>query len=411
MGLISRGLTWGLALAAALPLGAQGTAARSASTAGDAAPPRPTLPAGADSSDPSVLLMYADRVLRSDAEQARRGYYWAARYDPLSADAAMGLWNAVMLSSEKARIAFLEQKRDPASRAVDSLRQVAVLRDPFVPSPQVLEILRREVRDRNPHLTEKDLLGAFDDAMENSRNPFIRAVLAERSGRLPVALAAWAQAADLVKGDWTLRLNRARIFRALGDRDSAIAELQRAIKDRPGSEAQAKGRTVVLFVPLAMLYHALGILQAEGGADSLARQAFEQAIAEDASFWSAQVQLAVLARARGDTAAATAGLQLAVQTSPDEVLPLFELAVAQVVSGDAVGALKSLKRVEALEPWFAVPYLLQARVYEQSAFTEDAIAAYDAFIARALLGPARDEAAARRRALANPQTPTPEGGR
>lgn len=394
------GLASFLGLAIARPTGAQRPAAP------PAVPPRPTLSAGADSCDPAVLLAHADRVLKTDAEQARRAYFWAARYDPTSADAVMGQWNAVMLANEKARIAFLEQKRDPAARAVDSLRQVAVLRDPFVPNPQVLEIVRLEVRDRNPHITESELLAAFDNEMEISSNPFIAALVAEQSGRLLQALAAWGRAAERLKGDWTLRLNRARIFRALGARDSAIAELQRAIKERPGSDQQAKGRTVVLFVPLAMLYHALGILHAEAGTDSLARQAFEQSIAEDASFWPAQVRLAVLARTRGDTAAATAGLQLAVQTSPDEVLPQFELAVAQVMSGDAAGALKSLKRVEAMEPWFALPYLLQARLYEQAEYTEEAIAAYEAFVARAPAGPERDAAAAKRRALAPAKSPT-----
>ncbi|MCU0622389.1 MAG: hypothetical protein MUF53_00850, partial [Gemmatimonadaceae bacterium] len=372
------------------------------STTKTAVTPRPALPADADSSDPSALLAFADRQLATDAEQARRAYYWAARYDPTSADAVMGQWNAVMLASEKARIAFLEQKRDPAAQAVDSLRQLATLRDPFVASPQMLEIVRREVRDRNPHITESELLAAFDNMMAASPNPFIAAMVAEQSGRLLQALAAWGRAAERAKGDWTLRLNRARIFRALGTRDSAIAELQRAIKDRPGSDQQAKGRTVVLFVPLAMLYHALGILHTEGGADSLARGAFEQAIAEDASFWPAQVRLAVLARQRGDTAAAIAGLQLAVQTSPDEVLPQFELAVAQVMSGDAAAALRSLKRVEAMEPWFALPYLLQARLYEQAEYTDEAVAAYAAFVARAPKGPERDAAEAKRKALAKP---------
>lgn len=391
-----------LAVVGVLPMAWPGAVAKaqSATPRPAAITPRPVLPPTADSSDPAVLLALGDRLLTSDAEQARRAYYWAARYDPTSAEAVIGQWNAMMLANEKARVAFLEQKRDPASRAADSLRQLAVLRDPFVPSPQVIEILRREVRDRNPHITESELLAAFDNMMEYARDPLIAALVAERSGRVLQALNAWGQAADQRKADWSLRLNRARIFRALNNRDSAIAELRRAIKERPGSEAQAKGNTVVLFVPVAMLHHALGILHAEAGADSLAKPAFEQAIAEDASFWPAQVRLAVLARGRGDSAAAIAGLQLAVQTSPGEVLPQFELAVAYVMSGDGAAALKSLKRVEALEPWFALPYLLQARLYEQAEYTEEAVAAYDAFVARAPVGPERDAAIARRRALA-----------
>lgn len=395
-------------LCAALLWGVPGAAAQAPASAKPVASlKRPALPAGADSVDPAVLMTYANRVLSANAEDARRAYFWAARYDPTSADALMGQWTALMLSDPKARTAFVERRQDGAARGVDSLRQLATLRDPFVGSPFLLEILRREVRDANPHLPEAELLAQFDDLMAASRNPFIQAMVAEQQGRVLQALNAWGEAAKLVKGDWTIRLSRARIFRALDGRDSAMAELRRAIADRPGADAQAKGKTVLLFLPMAMLHHAMGILHEEAGAESAARDAYGQAIAEDASFWPAQVRLAVLASARGDTSAALAGLQLAAETSPLEVLPRFQLALAQVAAGNASGALASLKQVVSLEPYFALPYLLMARLYDYAEYTDEAMAAYDAFVARAPAGADRDAAAARRKALADQQAKPP----
>jgi cytochrome c-type biogenesis protein CcmH/NrfG len=59
-------------------------------------------------------------------------------------------------------------------------------------------------------------------------------------------------------------------------------------------------------------------------------------------------------------------------------------------------ALPALKKAIELEPYYAMPHVMLGRIYDASGFTDDAIAAYQGFLARASRNDPQREFAERR---------------
>ncbi|MDX2182522.1 MAG: hypothetical protein SFW08_00930 [Gemmatimonadaceae bacterium] len=341
--------------------------------------PRPDLPAGADPNDIRALLVFGNQALAKRPDDARRAFYWASRLDPLSGAPLQGQYDAWLLSDKWQRRAWMRGDRNQFDRGLDSLEQLAAMRDPFTASTHVMSLFRMYVVDENPRLNEVELDFAVDQYYRQSTSPSIQAYYAESDGRMKAALDAWAQAAKGLKSPWGIHATRGRIFRSIGMRDSAIAAYQTALAQRP--EAKKGNKLVILYQPVALLHFALAQLHGEGNDVAAMQQDLEKALEEDASFWPAQLRLALLAQQRGDTAAALAGLELAAATSPSEPMVLMQLGYLQSAKGMIAEALATFKKVTELEPYYALPHLLMAQIYDHSDFAEEAVAAYSAHLA------------------------------
>jgi tetratricopeptide (TPR) repeat protein len=362
-------------------LAAVGASAQKPASSGKPAKvlPRPKLPAGADSNDVRDLLVFGNEALNTRPEQARRAFYWASRLDPLAGSPLQAQYDAWLLSDKTQRRAWIRGDRRELDPGLDSLEQLAAMRDPFTVSRQVMALMRLYVADENPLMSSADAEQAADDFYRESRSPVIQAMYAESYRQWPQALDAWSRAAKAAQNPWSIYATRGRIFRSLGQRDSAIASYEAALAKRP--EVKKGNKLVVLYQPAAMLHFALA--QLHGEVDNLPgmQQHLEKALEEDASFWPAQLRLALIAQQRGDTAAALAGLELAAATSPNEPLVLMELGYIQIARGMVREALATFKKVTELEPYYAQPHLLLGQIYEHAEFTEEAAASYAAHLA------------------------------
>jgi Tfp pilus assembly protein PilF len=124
------------------------------------------------------------------------------------------------------------------------------------------------------------------------------------------------------------------------------------------------------------------------GNPAAAQEAYGRALQEDLSFAPAHRALSALALARGDTATAVSELALAVELSPDDAAVRLQYALMLVRTLRAQEAVAEFKRAAELEPYYAAPHLMLARLYDSSGIAPEALDYYRSYVARA----ARDDA-------------------
>jgi len=357
------------------------------------APRRPRLPPSADTNAASAYENWGIGKIGRYPDSAAAAFYWASRLDPWRASPYYERGVALVLThAEKPEYAgsfypwaITRQLSIEEISFVDSLNQLALLRDPFLerpldrylsgaPGPRMLSRLRDPAQRGYVHFA----LGAYDSAVAN----------------LGKALAKQPEFSGL-------RMLRAISFYYLERFDSTAAELQALLTSL--TERDEK-RMVRVYHSKAMLHYAMGIALVQTG-DSTAREHFEQALVEDLSFYMARVRLAGLSLARGDTAAAIDFLAQAVELKDDDPALHYFYGVLQRTR-DRTLATAAFERSIALDPVYAPPYMQLGLMADVRGDTATAIKAYDRFIALS----ARDEpqipmAQARRQALVRSPTP------
>jgi predicted Zn-dependent protease len=211
-----------------------------------------------------------------------------------------------------------------------------------------------------------------------------RGWMAYAEARLPDALADYAKELNS-KGrnkkehkeeDSEIHAERARIFYLMGNMDSARTEMTAAVD---AMREQDKKEVVLLYESKAMYEQSLGMIQEHANHPDEAREAYGQALTEDLSYYAAHSHMADLELAKGDTAGAVTELDLAIQLQPNDPVLRFAYARALVQArrdGDA--ATQLLKAIE-LDPYFAAPHLLLARIADAEQYTEDAVTQYQQF--------------------------------
>jgi tetratricopeptide (TPR) repeat protein len=194
-----------------------------------------------------------------------------------------------------------------------------------------------------------------------------------------------------------LRTERGRIFFAMGNADSALAELTLALEELRKKDNK---ELVRLYDSKAMLEHSIAKIHEARGDAVAARDAYGRALEEDLAFYPAHSSLANLALQLGDTATALSELELAVQLNAEE--PVLRLMYGYILLGakrygDAAAQLT--KGIE-VEPYFPNLYYVLGQVYEAQKNITGAIAQYEAYLQRAALNhPMREDAVQRLAAL------------
>ena len=363
-----------VALAALLlsPLAPRGVAAQQSDN-----PPRPKLDAQADTNSAQEYYLFGVQQLTRRPRVAADAFYWASRLAPPWADPYYARATALVLADRSRLLRYFagDQSilRSKEVAFIDSQYQAAYARNPFV----VSRLDRHLYDELISQLTRGEVStlsrGRTGDLVLDARK-------ASLQGRYAEALRNWDMAIKRHPDSIGFYVHRSRAFNALAQHDSAVAEMTRALEKL---RARDEERVARVFESVAMYEHALAYLHVQRGDDVLARQAYERALLSDLSFYHARAGLADLALRQGDTASAVLEYGQAVALRPDDGGLRAGYAMALVQANRHGEAVEELKRAVELEPWFAQPYYVLGRLYDHAGFTEQALAQYDSFLARA----------------------------
>jgi tetratricopeptide (TPR) repeat protein len=376
-------------------------------------PPRPRLDSAADTNSAQQNYAYGMRMLRVNAQESLRGFYWATRIDPSSGDALYALWTAkVMTMSNQDLFAYVDHrrgKRTPAQLALDSLPFRAYAMNPFLYSSTDAAMMRRvaeaEIITMFPTITPALLARSVDQRMSAAaRSPWA----AYTAGHFQDALDGYAgelalvtvtateevkkkpnakekQYAEIRMVSRTLRqvdihAKRARIFFQIHQFDSASAEMKTALSLL---EAQDSGVAQIVYLSKAMFHQSLGMIYEHDRRFDLARQSYGRALQEDLSYYAAHSHLAQLELDQGDTVDAVSEMDLAVQLAPADPALRFRYAGLLLRVRRDGDAAQQLIRAIALDPYYGSPHLLLATIGDLENYKEDALAEYQKFVALA----------------------------
>lgn len=205
--------------------------------------------------------------------------------------------------------------------------------------------------------------GAVED---RAHAHLVAAAVQERRGQMALALDHLRRALALVSRSVVVRLAIARTYHLSGRTSDAIGVLEEARTIQPadptvaawlGSLYLAAGRPSSAVRILeeasknrasaATLYN-LGLAYQQLGERTLARQAYERALAHDATLASALNNLGVLAYQEGDGEGAQAYFRRAVEADPTSFLYHANLGATLRAQGLPERALEELEKAEAL---------------------------------------------------------------
>lgn len=356
-----------------------GPAARAAGVAAppSATPARPPLAAqygrDADTSaarnHPDAYMAYGLTKLGFEPDSAAAAFYWASRLDPWRAEPLYARSLAILLAHmPDRRPSYVNQRRVVGQltrvevEQADSLMKLAMAYDPF--------LVRR-----------------WDYLITGRPSAVGRARIKD-----PAAAGYWAfdageyaQAADLLgkalaktPGKVVLRGFRAQALYHLRQYDSAATELTRmldslVVRDTTGPAQSYRSKELV--------YYALGFVHVQRGDTARARDAFQRALGENLGFYMAHVRIAGIALAARDTAGALREMEQALVVEASDPGLRFHYAQVLAAAKRESEALDELRRAVQLDPDYAAPYELAARLYESEGDTAAAVGAYRAFLA------------------------------
>jgi tetratricopeptide (TPR) repeat protein len=355
----------------------------------DLRPPtkRPKLLASSDSNDARAYLELGNSQFEHDPRLSADAFYWAGRLDPRLAEAFYGR-RAALLGANLRLYGLLlggprQANRNRDLRRLDSLYLRALTLDPFLNTrldkPLFVRYFRESITGGDPSANTGELNFAINEYLR--RADFnTKAWVASSDGDYSKALALYADAMKPEREKAYYRIERGRIFGRQGMRDSAIAEFTLALDELRKRDAKD---LVVLYNSKAVLEHSIGTLHEQSDNLSGAREAYGLALQEDLSYYPAHLRLGQLALSTGDSATALSELALAVETGGNEPSVRVAYGFALAAAGKIDEAAVQLQKAIEIEPLYALPYVLLGQVYERKGDAKQALATYEAFLARA----------------------------
>lgn len=320
-----------------LRLAVAGLALLLSSRAADAQdPPRPPLPAGADTNDWEPYYDLGVSLLRKNTREADAAFYWSSRLDPSRAEAPYARWVAFWIGDDKRFGRYLRgDSKVLASSDVqraDALRDLAVRRNPFVHQGLYLVIL-----DAMP--------GRFrtDEAT--------RGWIAYANGNLPEAVRLFGRAVERDSAKWAhLRYLRASAFVGQGAFADAAAELA-AYLDHLRASDQAV--TVNAYQSKALLEYGLGLLHLRRRDRAAAEAAFGRALLEDLAFVPAHLMIGRQALADRKPEEAVRAFTLALEADSGDVMVRIAMGDALQAQGRSAVAVEHYQHAMLAERYYA----------------------------------------------------------
>ena len=410
------GWAWPIIAVAVACSGGGGTVASPATpVAGRAARPaprRPALPADADTCESGAYYQFGLSQLHKYPERAAAAFYWSQRLAPANAVAYYAQRIALLMADPGLLRGYFEGDRSTLQSAdvkrIDSLQVRALGLDPFLPrrldedlivayyTDQVQQDLRSHGADISDAVVEyyvrRDLLSA---------DAGTRAWLAFARGDYKQAADFWAGEVRHNPKNTDLRAQRSQALFLLGSFDSARAELTAALTAARRSDAE---KMKYVYDSKAIWEYELGRIGELQGNDSVARDAYQQSLVEDLSFYPAHRRLASVALRLRDTATAMTELQRTLDIKEDDYAARMELGVLDIARRAWEPATEQLRRVTEIEPWVAYPHFLLANVRMDAGDRDGGAAEYQRFLGLASLSdPMVSVARQRLAALAAPK--------
>lgn len=367
-------------------------------------PRRPKLAAGADTNDAHAYYDFAMSALSDAPDRAADALYWATRIDPMWADAYYARRVALLLSDHNRLISYWQGDRRTVeqSRWIDSLMYRALTINPFL-SRRLDKKMFDAVIDEAIRRSGSNDAGALRyeiDLMTQRWPPASRAWLAYGDGLSEQALRLYGDAISRDKNNPAHRIDRARVYFNMNMPDSALTDLTTALDLLQKAD---KKDLVFVYQSRAFIEHCLAVVYQRLDKLPAAKEAFGRALQEDLSYYPAHMQLAFMALDAKDTTTALAELDLATQLRGDDPGTQYAHGYALVLAGRAGDADAHLKKAIALDPSFAAPKFVLARLFEVAGFTDEAISTYKDFLAAAARSdPRRPQAETRLAELAKP---------
>lgn len=361
-------------------------------------PRRPRLPAGSDTNSARVYYDFALENIRNAPDKAADALYWATRLEPMWADAFYARRVALHLTDNRRLLRYWNGDRHTLEssdvRRIDSLFYRALTLNPFVSQRldrQIFEALADEVARQAAGSSGSEFEIRYEiDRMMSTAPAATKAWLAYGDGRFDDALHLYEDAIHADKRNDELRMARARVFFQMGQLDSSLAELSKAVEDL---RTRDKKDLVFVYQSKALAEHSIAIVQERLGHDAEAKEALGRALQEDLSYSPAHLQLALIALSGKDTTAALSEFDLAVQMRADDAGLQYLYGYVLVASGKAADGEPHLRKAIELDPVYAAPHFTLAQILEAAAFDAEAAQEYTTFLALSATSDMRREAA------------------
>ena len=352
---------------------------------------RPRLRDVTDTNDAQAYYNLGLATFERDPETAAAAFYWAARINPSWAEPLYARRAALLMKDKRRMARVMEGDRgtleSPEVKRLDSLQFRALMLSPFLyrrlDRRMFVAYIREDAIRRarsmggDPSPTELD----FEiERYLRAAGPAMRAWSYYGDGNFTAALDNYAQALGRTRNKAYVRLERGRIFGMRGATDSAVAEMRLALEEL---RKQDQKELVVLYDSKAMTQYSIAtLLEGDGNVDG-AREAYGEALQEDLSYYPAHMRLGLLALGKKDTATALSEMALAAQLAAGEPHIRYVNGYVLGATHHLPEAVKELNTAVELEPYYALPYLLLGQVHEMMSHGPEALASYQAFLARA----------------------------
>lgn len=340
-------------------------------------PPRPQLAADADTNDARSYYEWGRRP-ELDWKSTYNAYYWAQRLEPGDITYLRGLY-----------VAFLNRHSFFWRRDYDrGVSRVAKSDD-----ARLLDSLLSEIIMRDPY-GDRRASCVFAEEGEQQRDQYFVGYVHYNNGCYSQANAAFAEA---LRNDGSLLLAhryRARSFYYQQLYDSTVAELRVLIDSL---RARDEKYLMQVYNSKAMFEYMIGFAEAHRHHWGPAREAYERALTEDLAFYIAHQRMAEAALEQSDVKTALAEYELAVGLKPGNAVLRNDYGRALYLAGHDAEAEAQLLEAVRLEPHWARPYYNLAAALASLKRTDEAIAQYEAFLARCPRRLASEAAEARNR--------------
>ncbi|HUF25670.1 MAG TPA: tetratricopeptide repeat protein [Gemmatimonadaceae bacterium] len=339
-------------------------------------PPRPALPAGADTNDAMAYYQYGLSRIQRQPTEAANSFYWATRLMPVWADPYYARRTALHLEARQMLWRYVTRQRGIMNsrevRAIDSLATEALIRSPFYASRFDRMLLDEAVRFESG--------GEAWISRQRSGDPAFDAWMAFGDARFELAARLYGEALKRRPREYFYRAPRARAFYHLMQFDSAANELTLLLE-----EMRKRDETTLVYRydSKAMFEYSLGYLYYLMDRYDDARAAYGRALEEDLSFHMAHVEMAQIALHQRDTATALSSLALAVELRESDAGVRIRYGDALAAAGRFDEAVAQYRAGIEHEPYFAQLYFNLARSLDRSGGASDAVVQYRSYLERA----------------------------
>jgi Tfp pilus assembly protein PilF len=328
----------------------------------DAVPRRPKLADDADTNDARAYWEWGNRR-DVNWERTADARYWAMRLEPGNVDYFYGWWRALFNRQPvNWQVGYLQGEgyavKTKEARLIDSLRPEVLYRDPF------------------PYLRSP----CYYPDLVDSRDPVVASLQFIELGCHQQAADRLTAALERKPHLWGLRLERARSLFLTQRYREAAAELQVVLDTLRARDEKYLGQ---VYNTKELLEHMLAATLLRTRDVAGARAALERALSENLAYYPAHAMLSQIAMDRRDIAGALHEAELAAGLRESSGVLRYDYGILLYRSGKLADAETQLGRAVELEPYWAEPRRWLAIVLEAQNKKTEALAAWEAYLARA----------------------------